>query len=95
MGYQQRCTQAGKPVVSQQFKQVALENRFEVQHSRPRYPQSNGFIEAMVKVVYVNAIMENAEESDSDPHLAMLIYRATSFRPGQFSPGEMPSQRKY
>ena len=81
--------------VSQQFKQFALQNRFEVQHSSPRYPQSNGFIEDMLKVVYVKAIMENAEESDSDPHLAMLIYRATSFRSGQLSPGEMLSQRKY
>ena len=49
----------------------------------------------MVKVVYVKGIIENAEESDSDPHLAMLIYRATPFRPGQLSPGEMLSQRKY
>ena len=37
--------------VSKQFKQFALQNRFEAQHSSPRYPQSNGFIEAMVKVV--------------------------------------------
>ena len=37
--------------VSKQFKKFALRNRFEVQHSSPRYPQSNGFIEAMVKVV--------------------------------------------
>ena len=81
--------------VSQQFKEFALQYRFEVQHSSLRYPQSNGFIEAMVKVVYVKGIMENAEESDSDPHLAMLIYGATPFRPGQLSPGEMLSQRKY
>ena len=81
--------------ISQQFKQFALQYRFEVQHSSPRYPQSNGFIEAMVKVVYVKGIMENAGESDSDPHLAMLFFRATPFRPGQLSPGEMLSQRKY
>ena len=49
----------------------------------------------MDKVVYVKGIMENAEESDSDPHLAMLFYRATPFRSGQLSPGEMLSQRKY
>ena len=35
--------------------------------------------------------MEKAEESGSDPHLAMLIYRATPIRPGQLSPGEMLS----
>ena len=54
MGYQQFCTQY----------------RFEVQHSSPRYPQSNGFIEAMVKVV--KDIMEKAEDLGCDPHLAMI-----------------------
>ena len=86
-------TDQGTQFVSQEFKQFALQYRFEVQHSSPRYPQSNGFIEAMVKVV--KGIMEKTEESGSDPHLAMLIYRATPIRPGQLSPGEMLSQRKY
>jgi len=31
-------------------------------------------------------IMEKAEESGSDPHLAMLIYRSTPIRLGQLSP---------
>ena len=79
--------------MSQEFKQFAMQYRFEVQHSSPRYSQSNGFIEAMVKVV--KGIMEKAEESGFDPHLAMLIYRATPIRPGQLSPGEMLSQWKY
>ena len=39
--------------------------------------------------------MEKAEESGSDPHLAMLICRATPIRPGQLSPGELLAQRKY
>ena len=47
----------------------------------------------MVRVV--KGIMEKAEESGSDPHLAMLIYRATPIRPGQLSPGEMLSERKF
>lgn len=47
----------------------------------------------MVKVV--KNIMEKAEESDFDPHLAMLIYRATPIRPGQLSPGELLTQGKY
>ena len=87
------CTDQGTQFVSQEFKQFGMQYRFEVQHSSPRYPQSNGFSEAMVKVV--KGIMEKAEESGSDPHLAMLIYRATPIRPGQLSPGEMLSQRKY
>ena len=86
-------TDQGSQFVSQEFKQFALQYRLEVQHSSPTYPPSNGFIEAMVKVV--KGIMEKGEESGSDPHLAMLIYRATPIRPGQLSPGEMLSQRKY
>ena len=85
----------GSQFVSQEFKQFALQYRFKVQHSGPRYPQSNGFIEAMVKVHVVKGIMEKAEDSGSYPHLAMLIYRATPIRPGQLSPGEILSQRKY
>ena len=63
-----------------------------MQHSSPRYPQSNSFIEAMVKTV--KNIMEKAEESGSDPHLAMLIYRTMPLRPSQLSPAELLNQRK-
>ena len=69
----------GTQFMSKEFKEFALQYRFQVQHSSLRYPQSNGFIEAMVKLV--KSIMERAEESGSDPHLAMLIYRATPVRP--------------
>ena len=40
-------------------------------------------------------IMEKAEESGSEPHLAMVIYRSTPNRPGQLSPAELLNQRKY
>ena len=40
-------------------------------------------------------ILEKAEESDSDPHLAMLIYRSTPIRQGQLSPAELLNQREY
>ena len=40
-------------------------------------------------------IMEKTEESGSDPHLAMLIYRSTPIRPGQLSPAELLTQQKY
>lgn len=56
-------TDQGTQFVSQEFKKFAIQYRFEVQHSSPRYPQSNGFIEAMVKVV--KGIMEKDEESGS------------------------------
>ena len=54
-------TYQGTQFVSQEFKQFALQYRLEVQHSSPTYPPSNGFIEAMVKVV--KGIMAKAEDS--------------------------------
>ena len=39
-------TDQGAQFVSQEFKQFSMQYRFEVQHSSPRYPQSNGSIES-------------------------------------------------
>ena len=79
--------------MSEGFKEFAHQDGFQVEYSSPRYPQSNSFIEAMVKVV--KNIMEKAEELDSDRHLVMLIYQATLIRPGQLSPGELLTWRKH
>ena len=35
---------------SEEFRVFAVQYRFQVQHVSPRYPQSNGFIKAMVKM---------------------------------------------
>ena len=83
-------TDQGTRFMSEEFKEFAHQYWFQVEHSSPRYPQSNSFIEAMIKVV--KNIMEKVEESDFDPHLAMSIYQAT---PGQLSPGELLNQRHY
>ena len=64
-------TDQGTQFMSEECKEFARRYRFQLEHSSPRYPQSNGFIEAMIKVV--KNIMEKAEDSDFDPHLAMLI----------------------
>ena len=86
-------TDQGTQFASEEFRAFAVQCRFQVQHASPRYPQSNGCIEAMVKTA--KNIMEKAEESGSDPHLAMLIYRSTPIRPGQLSPAGLLTQRKY
>lgn len=86
-------TDQGTQFMSEEFNEFARQYRFQVEYSSPRYPKSNDFIEAMVKVI--KNIMEKAEESDSDPHLVMLIYLATPMRPGQLSQGELLTQRKY
>jgi len=84
-------TYQGTQFAFQEFRAFAVQYRFQVQHSSPRYPQSNGFIEAMVKMA--KNIMEKVEESGSDPHLAMLIHRSTPTRTGQLSPAELLSKR--
>ena len=86
-------TDQGTQFVSEEFRTIAVQYRLHVQPSSPRYPQSNGFIEAMV--ITTKNIMEKAEESGSDPHLAMLIYRSAPIRPGQLSPAELFTQRTY
>ena len=42
-------TDQGTQFVSEEFRTIAVQYRLHVQPSSPRYPQSNGFIEAMVK----------------------------------------------
>eukprot|EP00914_Ancora_sagittata_P006444 GHVO01013020.1.p1 GENE.GHVO01013020.1~~GHVO01013020.1.p1 ORF type:complete len:276 (-),score=20.11 GHVO01013020.1:451-1278(-) len=86
-------TDQGPQFTSAEFKQFASKYQFEIRHSTPRYPQSNGFAEAMVKTV--KHIMSRAQESGNDISLAMLIYRSTPFKPGIASPAELLNQRKY
>ena len=83
----------GPQFTSTEFKEFAAKYQFEIRHSSPRYPQSNGFIEAMVKIV--KNIMTRARDTGTDLSLAMLIYRATPFKTGVASPAELLNQRKY
>ena len=71
----------------------AEEYNIKITHSRPRYPQSNGFIESMVKIT--KQILQRCKQTSSDPHMAMLLYRATPLQSGMASPAELLSQRRY
>ena len=42
-------TDQGTQFASEEFRIFALQYRLQEQHSSPKYPPSNGFIEAMVK----------------------------------------------
>ena len=86
-------TDQGPQFVSQEFNDFATKYQFEVKHSSPRYPQSNGFAEAMVKIV--KGIMSKAHRSGCDLPLAMLAYRTTPFKSGVASPAELLNQRRY
>ncbi len=56
-------------------------------HSTPLHPKSNGFAEAMVKIV--KGAMQKAKHSGSDPYLALLDLRATPIDAQLPSPAEL------
>ena len=83
----------GSQFTSEQYTSFAKEYNIKITHSNPRYPQSNGFIESMVKIT--KQILERCKQTSSDPHIAMLLYRATPLQSGMASPAELLSQRRY
>ena len=83
----------GTQFTSEQYTSFAKEYNIKITHSSPRYPQSNGFIESMVKIT--KQILERCKQTTSDPHIAMLLYRATPLQSGMASPAELLSQRRY
>ena len=83
----------GTQFTSEQYTSFAEEYNIKITHSRPRYPQSNGFIESMVKIT--KQILQRCKQTSSDPHMAMLLYRATPLQSGMASPAELLSQRRY
>ena len=66
--------------------------RFEILHLMPRYSQSNGFIECMVKIT--KEIMSRANQGGEDAHLAVLAYRVTPRGSGKLSPAEAMTKHK-
>ena len=85
-------TDQGTQFTSQEFKEFAGTYRFKITHSSPRYPQSNGFIESMVKVT--KDIITKANAAKEDTHLAMLAYRTTPLGSGRPSPADLLKNRK-
>ena len=83
----------GTQFTSEQYTSFAEEYNIKITHSSPRYPQSNGFIESMVKIT--KQILQRCKQTSSDPHMAMLLYRATPLQSGMASPAELLSQRRY
>ncbi len=61
------------------------------QTSSPGFPQSNGFAEAMVKIV--KGTLQRAKESGTDPYLALLDTRSTPIDSKLNSPAELLYQR--
>ena len=79
----------GTQFTSEQYTSFEEEYNIKITHCRPRYPQSNGFIESMVKIT--KQILQRCKQTSSDPHMAMLLYRATPLQSGMASPAELLS----
>ncbi len=78
----------GPQFVSYEFIEFARKYGFRHITSSPKYPQSNGEVECMVKTV------KGLLESSEDPHLAVLSYRATPMPWCKLSPSELLMGRK-
>ena len=83
----------GTQFTSEQYTSFEEEYNIKITHSSSTYPQSNGFIESMVKIT--KQILQRCKQTSSDPHMAMLLYRATPLQSGMASSVELLSQRRY
>jgi hypothetical protein len=82
----------GPQFVSEEYKEFSQKFGFLMEQSSPRYPQANGFIESMVKVV--KDLFRRASLSGEDPQLSIQAYRATPLSGKLPSPAEVMFGRK-
>ncbi|UYV83522.1 K02A2.6-like [Cordylochernes scorpioides] len=75
------------PQFGLEFKKFAKEYGFHHITSSPKFPQSNGFIESMVKNI------KNQLKKGRDPYLSLLGYRTAPLENG-YSPAELCMNRK-
>lgn len=78
----------GPPYNSKSFAEFAKNYGFEHTTSSPRFPQSNGFVERMVKTV------KNIIKKSDDMYQGLLVYRSTLLSGFKFSPAELLFGRK-
>ena len=83
----------GPQFSSKEFKEFSRQYCFEHVTSSPRYPQSNGFVERMIQTT--KQCLKKCMAAGNDPHLAMLVYRATPLTNNIPSPAELLNKRKY
>lgn len=77
---------------SGEMTDFAKEWNFEIIHSSPRYPRSNGMSEKYVSIV--KRIFQKAKDSKRDPYLAILEYRTTPLESCHLSPSQLSMSRR-
>ncbi len=76
---------------SKEWQKFAVQYDFKHVTSSPHYAQSNGQAEKGVHIL--KQLLKKAADSDSDPYLALLSYRASPLQCG-LSPAELLMKRK-
>ena len=79
----------GPQYIARKTKELAKAYGFVMITSSPKYPQSNGLMERMVK-----SIKQLLTKAD-DPHLALLAYRSTPLPWCTLSPSELLMGRRF
>lgn len=80
------------PFASQLMQQFASNWNFQIVTSSPGYARSNGQAERCVQTIKL--LFKKAEESRTDPHVALLNYRATPLSGSDKSPAELFLNRR-
>ncbi|XP_039650938.1 uncharacterized protein LOC120555860 [Perca fluviatilis] len=75
------------PFSSYEMHDFASSWGIELTHSSPRYPQSNGLAERMVKTV--KQVIKKAQQTGTDPLLAFLTLRNTPVTGMEYSPAQL------
>ena len=78
---------------SNEFQKFANTYGFTHSKTSPYYSQANGFIERHVQTV--KRLFQKCKESNTDPHMAMLILRSTPLDHNLPSPAELLNSRVY
>lgn len=71
----------------QAFRDFAKEYNLKHVTSSPQFPQSNGFIESQVKTI--KNILKKAQQTKTNPYLALVCLRTTPTGNRSFTPSEL------
>jgi hypothetical protein len=72
---------------SQLMREFARNWSFDITTSSPEYPRSNGQVERCIQTFKL--LLKKAEESRTDPHIALLNYRAAPLSGSDKSPAQL------
>ena len=79
------------PFGSREFQEFARNWNFSVTTTSPNYPQSNGQAERAIQTV--KGLLRKAEQSGTDPSIALLQYRNAPIAGSTFSPAQLLMSR--